>query len=209
MARPTAPLLSLSASGTLAGNLVYSSWHGRPYVKRRSTPRDPRSVAQLASRALMRFLAHAWSTRTAAEHATWDAHPDRPKLSRYHCYLAYNADRWAHYHAPSAAYPASLALPEPDWSERSALAEPRRNGLWMRNSIPARLWAVSVHRSLVTGTAAKPQNAILWWPTNTVLSPVYDQDVTPGITYYYRFSKLSPTGRQLPGAVEFALTALP
>jgi hypothetical protein len=45
MARLQGPLHAEAA----AGCLIYSSWRGRPYVKRYAVPRQPRSPAQRAN----------------------------------------------------------------------------------------------------------------------------------------------------------------
>jgi len=209
MARPTAPLLSLSASGTLAHSLIYSNWKGRPYTKRRVTPRDPRTVPQLASRALMRFLQFRWPGLTSAQLATWDAHPDRQALSRYHCFLKYNADRWAHYKGPSAAYPASLALPEADYSSGSSTAAVRQCGFWCTDTVPARSWALILFRTTNPAGVRHPSAAVLWIPVTTAALWHWDVDVIPGTTYYYTRTMLSMTGRLKDYFGPTTLTPLP
>ena len=42
------PALSLDASGTVGGILTFSKWKGRPYVRTRVIPSNPKSGAKWA-----------------------------------------------------------------------------------------------------------------------------------------------------------------
>jgi len=48
MARTTAPLFSLDASGTIAKAITFSKWRGRQYVRRHAIPKNPQSPPRLA-----------------------------------------------------------------------------------------------------------------------------------------------------------------
>lgn len=56
MAKTTAPLFSLEASGSVGKTIVYSRWHGRSYVRRRVIPLNPQSTDQVKVRNAMRCL---------------------------------------------------------------------------------------------------------------------------------------------------------
>lgn len=56
MSRVTAPLLSFGASGQVAKTQVYSTWKGRPYVRRYVIPGNPRSDGQRLTRAEFSYL---------------------------------------------------------------------------------------------------------------------------------------------------------
>lgn len=56
MAKTTAPLFSLEASGTVGKTITYSRWHGRSYVRRRVIPLNPQSADQVAVRNAMRVM---------------------------------------------------------------------------------------------------------------------------------------------------------
>lgn len=60
MSRLTAPLLSFSASGQIAKTMVASTWKGIPYMRKYVVPANPKTVAQLAQRALMTAAVSAW-----------------------------------------------------------------------------------------------------------------------------------------------------
>jgi len=60
MARLTAPLLSLGASGSIAKALVYASWKGVPYARVHVIPANPKSLAQQEVRGVFSTLAEMW-----------------------------------------------------------------------------------------------------------------------------------------------------
>jgi hypothetical protein len=56
MSKVTAPLLSFGAAGQIAKTQVYSTWKGRPYVRRYVTPSNPDSDGQKLTRAIFKYL---------------------------------------------------------------------------------------------------------------------------------------------------------
>jgi len=70
MAKLTAPLFSIEASGTIGKTITYSRWHGRSYARRRVVPLNPQSADQVAIRNAMRCLAVGvhWANLTALIH---------------------------------------------------------------------------------------------------------------------------------------------
>jgi len=60
MARLTAPLLSLGASGSIAKSLVYSTWKGVPYARVHVIPANPNTDAQKAVRGPFATLTAMW-----------------------------------------------------------------------------------------------------------------------------------------------------
>ncbi|MBW8052030.1 MAG: hypothetical protein FVQ77_17150 [Cytophagales bacterium] len=72
MAKPTAPLLSFGASGTLAKTMVFSKWKGRPYVRRHVVPANPRTVEQLKTRNTFSSASDTWKLAGPLLRAPWD-----------------------------------------------------------------------------------------------------------------------------------------
>ncbi len=72
MAKPTAPLLSFGASGTLAKTMVYSRWKGRPYVRRHVIPANPKSTAQTSTRDAFSSANSIWKIAGPLLIAPWD-----------------------------------------------------------------------------------------------------------------------------------------
>lgn len=73
MARLTGPLLSLTASGTIADALTYSHWRGIQYVRTRVIPANPQSVAQVAIRNMFRNMSELWKRMDSHAKEPWQA----------------------------------------------------------------------------------------------------------------------------------------
>lgn len=56
MAKTTAPLLSMGASGTIGKTLVHASWKGRKYARQHVVPANPNTSAQQAVRGVFSWL---------------------------------------------------------------------------------------------------------------------------------------------------------
>jgi len=74
MAKPTAPLLSFKASGTIAKTQVYASWRGRNYVRQHVVPHNPRTTAQVATRNVFTFLSEVWKRMAPGAQTPWTAY---------------------------------------------------------------------------------------------------------------------------------------
>ena len=72
MAKPTAPLLSFGASGTIAKTMVYSKWKGRPYVRRHVIPANPQTTAQTLTRDAFASAAQIWKIAGPLLRSPWD-----------------------------------------------------------------------------------------------------------------------------------------
>jgi hypothetical protein len=70
----SAPLLSFTARGQVAKTQVYSSWKGRPYVRRLVTPSNPRSTDQQTTRNTFSFLSSVWQIGPSDFRAPWTAY---------------------------------------------------------------------------------------------------------------------------------------
>lgn len=106
MVKVNAPMMSLDASGSLAGALVFSKWKGRNYVRSLVRPSNPKSVLQVAVRVMMKFLAQEWKNLTAPEQATWDNLAKATSISPFNAYVQFNLPRWRQMMAPSTETPA-------------------------------------------------------------------------------------------------------
>ena len=72
MAKPTAPLLSFGASGTLAKTMVYSRWKGRAYVRRHVIPANPQTVEQMKTRNAFSNANQLWKNGGPLLRAPWE-----------------------------------------------------------------------------------------------------------------------------------------
>lgn len=103
MALTTGPLLSLGASGTVAGTLTFATWKGRPYVRQTVTPANPQTPAQTAQRAMMAFLATQWTSYVVqqGDDSSWAALAKTMNVSTFNAFTSANLGRWTQVEAPS------------------------------------------------------------------------------------------------------------
>lgn len=73
MAKLTAPLLSLSARGTIADTVTYSAWKGIDYARQRVIPANPQTTAQSATRDVFTMLGQLWNVMQTLARAPWIA----------------------------------------------------------------------------------------------------------------------------------------
>jgi hypothetical protein len=87
MARVQGPLHAEEAAGAFAGCLIYSSYYGRPYVKRWAAPKQRHTPAADAARARFAAAVAAWRALSPAEHARWNRRGARLHLAGYNAFL--------------------------------------------------------------------------------------------------------------------------
>lgn len=73
MAVLTGPLMSLSASGTIAKTLTYANWKGIQYARTRVTPANPQSSAQTSTRAVFAYLQDLYKFMPSIGREPWIA----------------------------------------------------------------------------------------------------------------------------------------
>ena len=100
MVKVYGPMMSLGASGTLAKAITFSSWKGRPYVRERVIPSNPKSGAQTGRRAMFKFLSQYWTNLTTAEQASWDTLGDDLIASPFNGYVSQDMQRWHNFLSP-------------------------------------------------------------------------------------------------------------
>ncbi len=100
MARVNGPLMSLDASGSLGGTVVFSKWKGRPYVRQLVKPSNPRSGGQISVRAALKFLAQNWAGITLTKRNSWNDLADAGVYSTFNAYTKIGLTRNADFLAP-------------------------------------------------------------------------------------------------------------
>jgi len=73
MAKLTAPLLSLDASGTFAGTTTFAKWKGINYARLRVDPANPKTTAQQLVRGAFAQAGLSWRLAPAAFRDPWTA----------------------------------------------------------------------------------------------------------------------------------------
>lgn len=72
MAKITAPFLGLAASGTIGSTLTASKWKGRPYMRTRVIPSNPKTAAQSLTRNTFAWANSVWKLMPTLIQTPWD-----------------------------------------------------------------------------------------------------------------------------------------
>ncbi len=201
MAKLKAPMLSMAASGTIGDSVIFSSWKGRPYAKKLTIPRNPKSGGQVGNRAMLKFLSVHYSSLTAADIATWSTAAAAADISPYNAFIAYNLDRWHRFQMPSKFFPAS------DFDDPSLIAVgfttpgPRSLLLTIGRFDVENNWGLQIHRSTTGGFTMATGNAvkILFWPNDVSNTITWRDTPLKPDTYYYRVRCFSISGDSQAG----------
>jgi len=186
MAIVKGPAMSLDASGSLAGAIVFSKWKGRNYVRQLVTPANPRSGAQTGFRASMKWLAQSWSGLSDAEKATWEDRAADMIVSEFNAFTSYDQKRWRNFLTPSKEDPAAEASTPATAPTGAAVAGVRMATITLTDSGTAPDWGYLLFRSISTGFTPAISNAIRFidWDSGGA-TEIIDTPLEPD-TYYYR-----------------------
>lgn len=185
MVRVQAPALSLQASGSIAGAMVYSTWKGRPYVRSLVKPANPRSGGQVGMRAMLKFLAQDWTNVSDANQATWEDRAKQAVVSEFNSFVGYNQFRWRDFLAPTQHDPEADTDTPATLGALSLTAGVRSITVTQAVTTAADGWCILIFRS-PTGTFATAfDNLIAVKPISGTDDVVHvDSPLDPG-TYYY------------------------
>ena len=187
-------MMSLDASGTLAGAITFAKWKGRNYVRERVIPSNPRSGGQTGMRAMMKFLSQQWAGLSAPNKATWETIADANNYSPFNAYTSRNAKAWRNFTSPTKATPAAAAGTESTSGVHTATAGERSITLAVKCTSADDGWGVAIFRSTSTGFTPGWDNLIACVAidgTNDV--PYVDTPLDPD-TWYYNFRPFTIDG---------------
>ena len=195
MAKTTAPLLSLGASGSIGGSLTFATWKGRPYVRQLVTPSNPRSGKQTGGRAMMTFLSQVWASLSVANKATWATQAAVINASPFNAFVKANMERWTQFTSPGRVYPI------PNTGIVAAVVSFALTGLVKEAKIAITLgttlnqsWGVAIFRN-PTGTFTPARSNCVGVVKHDALGVVnfFDKDLLPG-TYFYDIKAFTTDG---------------
>lgn len=206
MALTTGPLMSLDASGSVGGALVFSKWKGRNYVRRLVKPANPRSGGQVGMRAMMKFLSQRWDALSAADKATWEARADATIISNFNAYTKLNLQRWRSFDAPSQTDPPATTGVVDVLTGEAATGGLRQILLEATiASAEGDNWGICIFRSTSSSFTTLWSNciAVVYGYSGGSLEYI-DTPLDPG-TYYYNFRPFRDDG--ILGAEETEVNA--
>ena len=161
MVKVRGPMMSLGASGTLADAVTFSIWKGRPYVRERVVPSNPRTGAQVGRRAMFGFLGQAWDALSSADKASWQDLADELVASTFDAYMKTNMERWHNFLTPTEASPAAEAVAGSDRALTAAAWEENRIKLSSTAADPHDQWGIVYFAKLAGAVTPAVGNAII------------------------------------------------
>jgi hypothetical protein len=195
MARVSGPAMSLDASGSLGGAIVFSKWKGRNYVRELVTPLNPKSAKQTGVRAMMKFLTQRWQYISAGSQDDWDAPAEASQISAINAYVRENLNRWQLFQGPSQIYPATEASSGLTVSSHTYTGGAGFATLSLTPSGSTSIWGFAIFRDAAEITAPNWNNCVAVIPANGASAVSYtDSPLTAG-TYHYRACVLNTDGK--------------
>ncbi len=195
MVKLTGPGLAHQATGSIAGELTFSTWKGKPYLKKHRRPKQPRTTAQRSMRAMLSFLSDQWSVISAADKATWEPLAERTNVSPFNAYQAYNLDRNRNLRRPSQMYPASEIGSSGAFGTYTATGGVRMLTLELVVNNPQDAWgAIYSH---VSGSGVQPlwSDLIKLLPIPSIATYTWVWRPIPAGTYWIAFSRSTRYGQ--------------
>ncbi len=185
MVKVLGPMMSFEASGTIGKIATFSKWKGRPYVRQRVVPSNPKSALQVSTRAIMKFLSQAWDGVGSTPKGTWDDLAAASQISAFNAFMGRNASRYREFQAPSKTYPAAESGTQPVATLTSAVGGPSYCDLTMTITTLNNVWGVMLFRS-PTGTFTPSRaNCIAIVAVDGTGALVYTDSNLDAGTYYY------------------------
>lgn len=207
MALLNAPLMSLDASGSVAGALTFSKWKGRSYVRQLVKPANPKSVKQVSVRAMMQFLSQQWAGLGSTPQATWETLANAQSISAFNAYIQQNLFDWRNFLAPSQDYPAARAGTAGTLGAQSVTAGVRQLTINVSLGAANDNWGLLIFRSPTTGFTPSFSNLVMAKPKTTTPSESFvDTPLDPG-TYFYRIRPFTDDGVMGAAFAEISGTA--
>lgn len=190
------PAMSLDASGTIGGILTFSKWKGRPYVRTRVIPANPKSDAQQAVRACMKFLAQNWAGLATPNKLSWDAMADANKYSPFNGFSSLNLRNWRDYLYPGKS--SSMLRVTVCSAVTGTVATPA--GRYANSVVTlgagAAQWGLAVFMSTVTGFTPNWNNLRMMVAAPAAGDTTINIGPLAADTYYLRYATFSADGLQ-------------
>ena len=185
MVKVNAPCLSLTASGSLGGSMVFATWKGRPYVRSLVKPANPQSGPQTGLRKMWKFLSQEWDGLTDIEKATWKDRADQTTISNFNAYTSYNQFRFRNFLCPSQEDPAAEVSTPALAPTLSLTAGVRQIEVEITDGATPPDWLYAIFRSTTASLTPAFSNTVAVVPWDNSGVTVYiDTPLDPG-TYYY------------------------
>jgi len=182
-------MMSLGASGTLADAITFSIWKGRPYVRERVIPSNPKSGAQVGRRSMFTFLAQAWDAILTADKATWQDLADEIVCSTYNAQMKLNLQDWHNFLTPSMTFARARTGTPSDNVLTAAAWEENRIKLTLAGTALGDAWGIVIFAKEAGAVTPAVGNAINVSLETTIAS--HDIFWTPPTVATWHFNSIA------------------
>lgn len=194
MVKLAGPAMSLEASGTIGGILTFSKWKGRPYVRTRVIPTNPKTAAQLAVRSVMKFLAQVWKDLDESDQLTWNVLAADRKIAPFNAFTSFNLRHWRDSFMPSK----TPAFEQLLTTAAITASMPATAGRYAYSDVTigagAGQWGLIVYMSTLTGFVPAWNNARLLVPALPSASTSITIGPLASGTHFLRYSTFTTDG---------------
>jgi hypothetical protein len=148
MAKVNGPLMSLEASGTIGGAITFGKNKGRNFVRVRTTPANPQTVAQTGVRANFAGLVALWKANTAALTTAFKPLADQTQISAFNAFIGFNQKRLSQNRGPANNTAPTEVAPTANATGLAGTAAGKYVSLTWVQSIDANAWESAIYRKL-------------------------------------------------------------
>lgn len=145
MAGVKAPLMSIDASGSVAGAIVFSKWKGRNYVRQSVTPHNPKSGLQKGARAALTWSTQQYKNIGATAQANWLVIGKKTNVSAINAMVHLNGQRARQDKSPYKDPNITSATAEAAPTALAAAAGPKSATITWVDSAGAADWGTSLY----------------------------------------------------------------
>lgn len=207
MASVKAPLMSMDASGTIAGAITFSKWRGRNYVRRHAVPSNPKSGLQVGIRSVFAFVTQHYDQLSSAQQVAWAGLAAADNITELNAYVR-DAIRLARRNlgwrvspdAENTGTPSAPGTPTATGQPRTVVVD------WVEPDPYTDIQCTAVYMSTTSGFTPDISNLV------EVVEPFDDAatiiGLTTGTTYYFKVRHVSNNGELGTLTAELSAAAL-
>ncbi len=179
----------MDASGTIGDAITFSKWKGRPYVRERVIPSNPKSGAQTGRRGMFKFLSQVWTDVITGDRATWNDLADQIVASDFNAYMKLNMQDWHNFLAPSKTLARARSNTPSDNALTAAVWEENRIKLTLSGSALGDNWGIVIFAKEAGAVTPAVGNGIITEADTTIAA--HDIYWTPPSVATWHFNSIA------------------
>jgi hypothetical protein len=148
MAKVTGPLLSLDASGTVAGAMTFAKWKGRNYIRQRVIPANPQSAAQTGVRSSFAGEVELWKANQVALTSAFDTLAKQSNISAFNAFTGYSQKQYSRSLHVANAPDVAVVAPSANITSLAATVEGKYLSISWTDSVDTTAWATEIYAKL-------------------------------------------------------------